>query len=806
MVYHDFDLLIDRSGEGLRAQVLNSPAGQASADFRLPFSEDKLENYLLRLGRTRRATRRVESQEMNTAKAFGAALFDAVFSADVKACFRSSIDEVRRQNAGLRIRLRLGDPSVADLPWEFLYNRSVNRFIALSVHTPLVRYMDLPERIQPIAVKPPIRVLVMISSPSDFPALDVEAEWTRLNEALKGRIAAGQLAIDRLETASLEALQHRLRRQRYHIFHFIGHGEFDQERQEGVLILEAENKRGHKVDGQFLGMLLHDHESLRVAILNACEGARTSRTDPFAGSAQSLVQQGIPAVIAMQFEIADDVASRFAHEFYGALADGYPIDASLTEARKSIFAAGREVEWGTPVLYLRAPDGRIFDIEATTPPSRGPVDSSPKVIESVNQGDQDRFADAIVAAAHEAFAGGQRTEAIEMLRRYDPSRGTIGEALRRLTAEHQRLIDDGHRATREKFEEHLRKAGALLGSGRLSEAWGHACDALQLEPTDKNAIALEARIRKALDDQAARGFAREQEQARREVELRQDRLADEVIEQARQEFAKTPARAVELLERFSPPHPRVTVAARELQELIAHQNEQVIREAERRGEEERERQRSKEQRRREMPQAVERIRGYLDREELTEAAAALDAAEGTFGPASVFQELRARGKVAQRRLQHDDAARSAVGHGRNLAAVGNFSAALKLLEAFRPRPGRGRRLRGSPAPADRDHEPVPGDRANVTQPWFLWATAAVFLVAAAALWLWPRVIAPRGERQLPGPGHRWRRRKPPARQRARRFHWRRRSHPGPPRWLRTRRRLRPKLTRRPPRRRLPRQR
>ena len=86
MHYHDFDLLIDRSGDSLRAQVLNSPAGQASAEFCLPFSEDKLENYLLRLGRTHGvATRRVESQEMNTAKAFGAALFDAVFTGDVKA-------------------------------------------------------------------------------------------------------------------------------------------------------------------------------------------------------------------------------------------------------------------------------------------------------------------------------------------------------------------------------------------------------------------------------------------------------------------------------------------------------------------------------------------------------------------------------------------------------------------------------------------------------------------------------------------------------------------------------------------------
>ena len=521
MRYQDFDLFIDRSGDSLRAQVLNSPAGQASAEFCLPFSEDKLENYLLRLGRTHRvATRRLESQEMNTAKTFGAALFDAVFTGDVKACFRSSLDEVRRQNAGLRIRLRLGDPSVVDLPWEFLYNRSVNRFIALSVHTPLVRYMDLPERIQPIAVKPPIRVLVMISSPSDFPPLDVEAEWAQLNESLADRIASGQLAIERLQGASLESLQHRLRRQSYHIFHFIGHGEFDLALQEGVLILESENKRGHKVDSQFLGMLLHDHESLRVAILNACEGARTSRTDPFAGSAQSLVQQGIPAVIAMQFEIANDVAGKFAHEFYGALADGYPIDAALTEARKSIFAAGREVEWGTPVLYLRAPDGRIFDIENTTPPPRTPVRTSPKVGESARRADQDEFAHVVVAAAQAAFKGGQRVEAIEMLRRYDPSLGGIGEALRELTLEHERLTAEARRVTSEKLAEHLRLAGELLASGKVSEAWAHACDALQLDSTDRKAIALEARVRKALEAQAARDLAREQENARRAKEAR----------------------------------------------------------------------------------------------------------------------------------------------------------------------------------------------------------------------------------------------------------------------------------------------
>ncbi len=259
---------------------------------------------------------------------------------------------------------------MADLPWEYLYNPALNRFLVLSAETPLVRYLDLPERIRPLAVKPPLRVLVMISSPSDHPPLDVEGEWAKLKEALGDLEQRGLVALERLEEATLAALQRRLRRGEYHIFHFIGHGGFDERAQDGVLLLEGEHGRGRSVSGQDLGTLLHDERTLRLAILNACEGARTSRSDPFVGTAQSLVQQGIPAVIAMQFEITDEAAITLAHEFYAAVADGYPVDAALAEARKAIFAQGNDVEWGTPVLYMRAPDGRIFDIERVSEEKR----------------------------------------------------------------------------------------------------------------------------------------------------------------------------------------------------------------------------------------------------------------------------------------------------------------------------------------------------------------------------------------------------------------------------------------------------
>lgn len=129
-----------------------------------------------------------------------------------------------------------------------------------------------------------------------------------------------------------------------------------------MLLLESEDGRSRLVSGNALGTLLHDHSSLRLALLNACEGARAARSDPFAGVAQQLLRQGIPAVIAMQFEITDKAAIILAREFYDALADGYPVDGALAEARKSIFTAENDIEWGTPVLYLRAQDGNFFDI------------------------------------------------------------------------------------------------------------------------------------------------------------------------------------------------------------------------------------------------------------------------------------------------------------------------------------------------------------------------------------------------------------------------------------------------------------
>lgn len=366
MNYLDFDLAIESipgAPATYRARVLNSPAGQATVDFTLPFNAHELENYILKMGRPRRQTRS-RSQEGEAARELGARLYNAVFQQEVRDALRRSLDAAdARPDHGLRLRLRLGDASaLLDLPWEYLYDPTLRRFFGHSVATPLVRYREQPRPVMPLAVTLPLQVLVMIANPSDVSALDVEGEWRKVSDALAPLVAQGQVQLTRLPNATLAALQRQLRQASYHIFHFVGHGGVDRLSGERVLYLEDDRGRGRSVSGDLLGTLLNDHRSLRLALLNACEGARTSADDPFAGVAQHLVLQGIPAIIAMQFEITDDAAILLAQEFYAALADGYPVEAALAEARKAIFVAGHDVEWGTPVLYSRANDGYLFTV------------------------------------------------------------------------------------------------------------------------------------------------------------------------------------------------------------------------------------------------------------------------------------------------------------------------------------------------------------------------------------------------------------------------------------------------------------
>ena len=359
----DFDELrirIARANGSYRVEAAGV-AGTYRDTFTLPFDARDVELFLLRVsGRGRTATRRIESSERQLIADFGGKLFDALFTGDVGVAYRVSRAEAERDSKSLRVTLSLLDaPELMQLPWEYLYDDP--EFLAISKWTPVLRYVAAPGGYEPLKIDLPLRILAMVSSPDDAVELDTERERANLQRALSGLVERGAVEIDWLEEATLQALLRKLQRGPFHVFHYVGHGAYDAQAKDGVLLLEDENNRARPVTGRDLGVYLGDHKTLRLAVINACEGARTADDDPFAGVAMSLVQRKIPAVIAMQFEITDSAAIAFAGEFYWKLADCGVVDTALAFARQAIYATN-EVEWATPVLFMRVPDGRIFDV------------------------------------------------------------------------------------------------------------------------------------------------------------------------------------------------------------------------------------------------------------------------------------------------------------------------------------------------------------------------------------------------------------------------------------------------------------
>ena len=255
--YQNFDLLVESTATGYRARVVNSPTGESpSVDFTVPFDPVVLENLLLKLDPGRSGTRRVaQNPQVQAGRDFGGPLFDAVFAGGVALAWGRGQDAAGAAGNGVRLRLRLTDaPALAGLPWELLYDRRANAFLAQSERTPLVRYLDVPQVIRPLAVDGALRLLVVVSSPTDLPELDGDAEFARVTTALADRIASGQVVVDRLPKATVSELGQWLRTHDVHVLHFVGHGDFDTHQQDGVLYFcdsyDAARPSPHRCSGR----------------------------------------------------------------------------------------------------------------------------------------------------------------------------------------------------------------------------------------------------------------------------------------------------------------------------------------------------------------------------------------------------------------------------------------------------------------------------------------------------------------------------------------------------------------------------
>lgn len=325
---------------------------------------------------------------------YGKQLFRGLLDGSIATAYDVASGLARQWSEGrLRIRLLLDDSVPGELhalKWERMCDLQ-GIPLAVSGLTPFSRYMALAKAEPAPLEEPCIRLLFVISAPSDLEEkglaqIQVEDEVTRLLRALADVMGGGRCQVTILPgqqglspevqaalgaagcnladgNASLDNIAQHLAGQR--VFHFLGHGQYGQG--QGWLALEREDGSLQWVGDADLAIRL-GNTPVRLVFLAACESAKrgeeqAARTSgamaSFQGLAARLVQEGIPAVVAMQEELAVEAAYRLTGEFYRRLfLEHGVVDRALNEAR-ALLHLRDELQWGTPVLYMRLKTGQL---------------------------------------------------------------------------------------------------------------------------------------------------------------------------------------------------------------------------------------------------------------------------------------------------------------------------------------------------------------------------------------------------------------------------------------------------------------
>jgi len=374
--YQDFVVDLGSPSEGgYPVRVLESPAGEGRGSFSVPWTREELEGFwegLARRGSSRGwrdVTAFLRGGGSPDARTVGSELFEALFHGEVGDRFLAAWHRARATGKGLRIKIRL-DPESPEalrlhgLPWELLHRPDGGGFLARSKWSPVVRYLETAQAASTSPVPRPLRILVVMASPRGSVPLDLEQERRRIEEVWRPHRAVEVSFLPRQGArATLQELRRVLLEREVHVLHFMGHGGFGGEEGEGTLSFEDDRGELDPVSGEELGEVLDDFDPLRLVVLNACHSAEATDAEgrnPLTGVAVALATVGVPAVVAMQAAISDRAAIAFSRELYHRLAAGDPIESAVVEGRRAIGRPGRTDEWGTPVLFLRAREGRIF--------------------------------------------------------------------------------------------------------------------------------------------------------------------------------------------------------------------------------------------------------------------------------------------------------------------------------------------------------------------------------------------------------------------------------------------------------------
>jgi hypothetical protein len=356
----DTELELTLAGD--KAHARRSGGGTANGASRLSALDRDLINLLDRLVREKRLSRHDEFET------FGALLYEALFG-EIDGFLRSSL-QIPTGEDRLRLQLVFDEASYAfaRFPWEFLYanGRGTRESFFLATHPKLIlsRYLPMYEnRPDPPAAAKPLRFLVIISRPKD-PTLGTVVA-SPVADAIKSLEEPGSIEVQILENEPLEAVLTAVEKGcRPHIIHYIGHGMYDEEKNEGQLAFVGDDGTTTQWIPEETFASFFDAWKPHLVFLQACEGAAADFANNFAGLAPKLMGKNIPAVVAMQYPVSNGLATNFSLAFYKELMQGTPYDHAVQSGRRRILLLNPKAldtrDFAAPVLYMRSRDGRLW--------------------------------------------------------------------------------------------------------------------------------------------------------------------------------------------------------------------------------------------------------------------------------------------------------------------------------------------------------------------------------------------------------------------------------------------------------------
>lgn len=292
----------------------------------------------------------------------GSTLFNSLFSREMYAEF-DKLREITESNYGsIRMGLRLREPVFEKIPWEYLYDEH-HDFLAFKYSIARIPSSPIPKK--PLLITSPIKILGFISETTDSPSLQADTEKAEIENILSS--FRDQVKIEWVKGNRWIDLQEKLgQNDSWHIFHFIGHSILDGASGISGILLGDDHNRIKLYKAEDFARLVGSKSSIRLVILNSCEGARSNGYTYFSSAASQLIRCGVSAVVAMQYNISNEMSHIFSRTFYRVITQNETIDEAIRQSRLALLNTdGNGYEWGIPTLYIQCKDGILFHMDRT---------------------------------------------------------------------------------------------------------------------------------------------------------------------------------------------------------------------------------------------------------------------------------------------------------------------------------------------------------------------------------------------------------------------------------------------------------